>query len=139
MEVALVVQLVLRHYDLTLVTRTAGDQGKADMPSPAAATSTLARLEQLVGTWGGASAQLGLGISPQQCSSPGPSGRTAGGTVGGTGDGTAGNTAQQGWGNSGDPGRLLPACDLQRLVGIKVPLGPCMVVVGAQPQDIMDA
>ena len=31
---------------------------------------------------------------------------------------------------SGDPDGLLPPCDLTRLVGVKVPRGPCWVYVG---------
>jgi hypothetical protein len=152
MEVALIVQLLLSKYQIALAPAAPEGEGKAagseegkkdrlvdkagptagaastaaagngeafatsDTESPFAWMLVLARLvigeEQA--TWG-----LGLfgpdGLPPQPP------------TEGAGGEGAASTLAT--WKESGDVHGLLPRCNLQRLVGLKVPAEPCWVSV----------
>ncbi|GAX85351.1 hypothetical protein CEUSTIGMA_g12768.t1 [Chlamydomonas eustigma] len=121
MEVALFVQLILWHVDLTFTNETAvfkeepgtehqNNQGTV-LPTNLTqerpqAGSTLSKVLHLL--IGDEAVVWGLGVFDVAA-------------------GETGSKLLQRWINSGDEDGLLPPCNLQRLVGIKVPSEPCYV------------
>lgn len=108
MEAALLLQLLLHHYDLTLLAAPRHGQARHHAPvqyggAVAAGVSSLLRplgMEQLA--WG-----AGVGLEEVAA-------------------------AEEAWRHSGDPLGLLPPAQLGKLVGVKVPAAPCMVRVSAR-------
>ncbi len=120
MEVALVAQLVLATRRITLRPAAAAEGGAEGGAGAAAAAAELALgwVDRAAGAvLGKEAATWGVGAGLPWPTAPG--GRAA--------------AAEEGEGDwlehSGDPGRLLPAPDLRRLVGIKAPAGPLWVSV----------
>lgn len=144
MEVALIVQLLLSKYQIALASAAAEGEGKttgskedagvpregaaaaaagdggvsaeSDAESPFAWMLVLAQLVigQEESTWG-------LGLFGSSSTPPQPP------AAGADMDRVAGPLST--WKESGDVHGLLPRCNLQRLVGLKVPAEPCWVCV----------
>lgn len=127
---ALLVQLLLWHRQLKLVPRSSPDiatagapveqdaNNQASAPAPGQTVGLVAAFFQVYGPFAlqvlGERAEWGLGLFE---GTPGAPAGEAGPSSG----------QLETWKTSGDEQGLLPACDLHRLVGLKVPKQPCLI------------